>query len=136
MKLELVKEASVTVIEGPPDQALISDVEDITRVIEACLSKRTDAALLYAPNLPGGFFDLSSGQAGFILQKLRNYRIPLAVVCPPFSVRFSSRFGEMVAEERRGRYFGVFDTREQALAWLAGSDYFAADESAAGLSPG
>ena len=43
----------------------------------------------------------------------------LAVVCPPGRVRFSSRFGEMVAEERRGRYFGLFETRSVAWEWLA-----------------
>jgi hypothetical protein len=34
----------------------------------------------------------------------------------------SSRFAEMVAEERRGRFFGLFDTRELARAWLEQSD--------------
>ena len=77
------------------------------------------AALLYAPNLTAEFFDLSSGQAGSILQKLRNYGLRLAVICPQGTVRFSSRFGEAAAEERRGGYFAVFDTRAQALEWLA-----------------
>jgi len=31
---------------------------------------------------------------------LRNYHIRLAVVCMPGSVRLSSRFGDMLAEER------------------------------------
>mgnify|MGYP000660045212 CR=1 FL=1 len=78
----------------------------------------TEAALLYAENLPAAFFDLSSGQAGAILQKLRNYGIRLAVVCPPGHVRFSRRFGEMVSEERRGSLFGVFETRRAAREWL------------------
>ena len=55
---------------------------------------------------------------GEVLQKLRNYRVRLAVVCPPGTVRFSSRFGEMLAEERRLPHFGVFDTRDEAVAWL------------------
>jgi hypothetical protein len=54
-----------------------------------------------------------------VLQKLRNYRIRLAVVCPPGTVRFSSRFSEMLAEERRLPHFGVCDTREGAVAWLS-----------------
>jgi hypothetical protein len=33
-------------------------------------------------------------------------------------VKFSSRFGEMVAEERRGPHFGLFDTRAAAREWL------------------
>lgn len=60
----------------------------------------------------------ASGKAGAILQKLENYRIRLAVVCPPGSVVFSSRFGEMLADERRGTHFGVFEDRQAASDWL------------------
>lgn len=61
----------------------------------------------------------SSGEAGAVLQKLRAYGVRLAVVCPAGSVQFSSRFGEMVAEERLRRHFGVFETRHDAREWLA-----------------
>jgi hypothetical protein len=33
----------------------------------------------------------------------------------------SSRFGEMVAEEQRGSFFGLFEARDAAVAWLAES---------------
>ena len=118
MDLLVVEESGIRVLEGQPDRRLMSDVEDVGRVIEACLSDGVDSALLYSDNLTEGFFDLSSGQAGAILQKLRNYRVRLAVVCPPGRVQFSSRFGEVVAEERHRGYFGVFETREAALDWL------------------
>ncbi|WP_437826930.1 DUF4180 domain-containing protein [Sorangium sp. So ce1153] len=118
MELKVVDEGGVQFVEGAPGQALMSSVRDVDRVLEACWSDRVECALLYAANLTPTFFDLSSGEAGAMLQKLRNYRIRLAVVCPPGGVGFSSRFGEMVAEERRGRDFGVFDTREAAVAWI------------------
>jgi hypothetical protein len=105
-------------IEGPPGEALMAETNDINRVIEACLSERGKAALLYAPNMPPGFFDLSTGVAGEILQKLRNYKLRLALVCPPGSVEWSSRFGEMVADEQQGHEFGVFESRTAALPWL------------------
>jgi len=119
MELTVVEEGGVRLVEGPPDRRFMSSVDDAARVVEACLSAGVEAALLYAENLTDGFFDLSSGEAGAILQKLRNYRVRLAVVCPPGRARFSSRFGEMVAEERRGRYFGLFETRGVAWEWLA-----------------
>lgn len=119
MKLALVEEAGLRLVEGPAGEPLLLRPQDAVGVVEACLSHRAHAAVLYACNLTAGFFDLSSGEAGDILQKLRNYRVPLVVVCPRGSVRFSSRFGEMEAEERRGEYFGTFDSREEALAWLA-----------------
>ncbi|XXY51633.1 DUF4180 domain-containing protein [Sorangium sp. So ce269] len=118
MELTVVDEGGVLFVEGAPGQGLMSSVRDVDRVIEACFSDRVGCALLYAANLTPSFFDLSSGEAGAMLQKLRNYRIRLAVVCPPGGVDFSSRFGEVVAEERRGSDFGVFETREAAVAWI------------------
>src|SRR5688500_9102288 len=106
MELRLIEEGGVRAVEGQPGEAFMASVKDVDRVIEACFSDRVDAALLYAENLTDAFFDLSSGQAGAILQKLRNYRLRLAVVAPQGSVEISSRFGEMLAEERKGRDFG------------------------------
>jgi hypothetical protein len=118
MELQIVQEAGVKVIEGMPDTPFMSRPEDAARVIEACFSSGAQMALLYAENLTAHFFDLSSGEAGAIQQKLRNYHIRLAVVSS--STRpWSSRFGEMAAEERRGRHFGLFDSREEARAWLS-----------------
>ena len=105
-------------VEGAPGEQLLARVQDVDRLIEACFSDIASAALLYAPNLTPAFFDLSSGEAGTILQKLRNYRIRLAVVCPPGSVEFSRRFSELIADERRGSHFGLFDTRQAAVEWL------------------
>jgi hypothetical protein len=118
MELTLVDESGVKVVEGQPGQTFMSSVHDADRVIEACFSAGAEAALLYPANLTDAFFDLSSGEAGAILQKLRNYHIRLAVVCPPGGAEFSSRFGEMVADERRGKHFGLFDTRQAAREWL------------------
>lgn len=117
--LTVVDEPGVKLVEGHPDAPFLSRPDDAGRIIEACISADTDAALLYPRNLTDAFFDLSSGHAGEILQKLRNYRVRLAVVCAPGTVRFSSRFPEVLADERRGRYFSVFETRADAVHWLA-----------------
>jgi hypothetical protein len=119
MDLSPVDVGGVTVAEGPRDRRLLLDVDDTGRLIERCFALGAQGALLYAPNLSAAFFDLSSGEAGGILQRLRNFRIRLAVVCPPGSVTFSSRFAEMLAEEHLGRQFGIFETREAALAWFS-----------------
>jgi hypothetical protein len=118
MDFSIIDEGSVRVVEGVPDQSFLARADDATRVIEACFSNKSRSALLYASNLTDGFFDLSSGEAAAILQKLRNYGVRLAVVCPEGSARFSSRFGEMIAEERLRPYFGVFETPEAAREWL------------------
>jgi predicted ester cyclase len=118
MTLSVVEHDDLRVVEGAPEQRFLSRAEDASRIVEACLSNRTRCALLYAHNLTDAFFDLSSGEAGLILQKLRSYRVRLAVVCPPGSVQFSSRFGELLAAERRGLLFDVFETRSAARQWL------------------
>jgi hypothetical protein len=82
-----------------------------------CFGAQTRLALLYAENLPPAFFDVSSQEAGAILQKLRNYGVRLAVVAPPGHVTMSSRFSEAAAE-KRDNLFGIFVTRDKALAWL------------------
>jgi hypothetical protein len=119
MTLTVVVEDGVSAVEAAPGEPLMNGVADVDRIIEACMSERLQTVLLHAEHLPPAFFDLSSGQAGAILQKLRNYGVRLAVVCPPGSARFSRRFGEMAAEERGRPHFGVFTTRAEARAWIA-----------------
>ena len=118
MNLSLVVENGLQIVEGEPDAAFLASVRDINRLIEMCLGEGVNAALLYAPNLTPAFFDLSSGEAGEILQKLRNYHIRLAVVYDPGSVVFSSRFGEMMVDEQGGPHFSVFASRQSAVEWL------------------
>jgi hypothetical protein len=116
--LQLVEAAGLRLVEGSPFRPFLRRARDAGWIVEACLSNRARCALLYAVNLTPGFFDLSSGDAGEILQKLRNYSVRLAVVRSPDSPPMSSRFGEMVEEERRGPHFGVFETRAEAEHWL------------------
>jgi hypothetical protein len=118
MNLTPIDESGAQALEGVPGEPFMAGAGDIDRLIEACFAERAHAALLYAANMPPAFFDLSSGEAGMVLQKLRNYRIRLALVCPQGSVQLSSRFGELLADERRGHQFGLFETRSDALAWL------------------
>jgi hypothetical protein len=105
-------------IEGPVGKPWLETVHDWKRVVEACASARSSDALLHTANLPAGFFDLSTGIAGEYLQKWRNYRIRVALLCPRGTVAFSSRFPEMAAEEAGKGSFRVFEAREPAVAWL------------------
>ena len=119
MQLTTADAAGIRFVEGPPDQPLMRCPADADLVLEACFSSGAASARLYAQNLTEGFFDLSSGEASAVLQKLRNYGIRLAVVCAPDSVRFSSRFGEVAAEENRGDHLQLCESRDAALEWLA-----------------
>jgi hypothetical protein len=110
-------------LEREPGARYLADAGDVGRLIEDCFSSGARSALLYADNLPRKFFDLSSGQAGLILQKLRSYRVRLAVVAPKERVVPTRPFNEMAAEERRSGQFALFETREAAAAWLVTGEY-------------
>jgi hypothetical protein len=110
-------------LEREPGTRYLADADDVSRLLEDCFSAGARTALLHADNLPRKFFDLSSGQAGIILQKLRSYRVRLAVVAPKERVLTSHRFNEMAAEERRSGQFAMFETRDAAAAWLVTGEY-------------
>ena len=118
-RFTVVDEEGARFLEGTPGRPLLRSVDDATVVVEACMSHGLDCLLLDATNLTDRFFDLSSGEAGAILQKLRNYGIRLAVLCSPSGVSFSSRFGEMVAEESRAGCFRLCESREAARDWFS-----------------
>ncbi len=117
--MQCMEEAGIRFVEGPTGRPLMRRVQDAALVLEACFSAGTDSAILYPENLTEAFFDLSSGEAGEILQKFRNYRIRVVLVCAPGRVRFSTRFMEMAGEETRGRHFGVVESRAAAQEWLS-----------------
>jgi hypothetical protein len=119
MPFAVVEHRGVRLLEASPEAPVMATEADAWQLLEACFSNGTRRAIVYPANLPAAFFDLSSGQAGAVLQKLRNYRVRLAVVWPHDERRVSSRFAELLAEESRGRSFNVFDSREEALEWLA-----------------
>ena len=78
VSLQTIPSGSGTIIEGPAGANGILNIRtEGSEIIEACFGASTDRVLLHAENLPVEFFDLSSGVAGSVLQKLRNYRIRL-----------------------------------------------------------
>lgn len=115
MAIGVREEASVRIVEGTPGATLMHRPQDATLVLEACFSAPARVALLYPENLTPRFFDLSSGEAGEILDKFRRFQVRLAVVCAPGTVQFSSRFREILSDDLR-----LFETPEEARAWMAG----------------
>jgi uncharacterized protein DUF4180 len=119
--LTVSEHSAVRFVEGPPNGQFLQKPDDVNLIIEACAAARTGSALLYASNMTPRFFDLSSGEVGAILQKLRTYGVRVALICPPESVQFSSRFPDLIAEENRLPYFRFFESVEPARDWLTGA---------------
>ena len=120
MEFEVIEHNGAKVVEAVADGASILVGNNVLDAIAACGENRTDRLLVHAASLPARFFDLKSGEAGEILQKLRNYRVRLAVVGGLTEAAASQRFSEMMIEENRQPHFHMFAERELAIAWLAG----------------
>jgi hypothetical protein len=113
MAIGVREESGVRFVEGTPGTSLMRRPQDATLVLEACFSAQAHVALL-PENLTPRFFDLSSGEAGEVLDKLRRFQVRLAIVCAPGIVQFSSRFREILSDDLR-----IFETSEEARLWLA-----------------
>lgn len=117
--IRVITAGDQAIIAGTPGVRLLNRADDVLDLVGAGYEHRARALLLYAENLPEHFFDLSSGEAGALLQKLRNYHLRLAVVAPAESVPMSKMFEVMAREESRGGDFRLFEDEESAVAWLA-----------------
>jgi PadR family transcriptional regulator AphA len=96
----------------------IASEADALELIGFCGENDTDRLLVYAENLTADFYDLHTRLAGEILLKMSNYRIRLAAVIPTEKIG-DGRFKEVVLETNRGGEFRVFNTRDEAIAWLS-----------------
>jgi len=90
---------------------------DPIAALRSCIERRCRALLFDHATLPAAFFDLSTGVAGELVQKLTNYGIRMAGVVPDLSVH-SPRFREFAREANAGRQFRFFATRQEAIDWL------------------
>jgi hypothetical protein len=90
---------------------------DPIAALVCCIEYGARALLYEGGALPAAFFDLSSGLAGELVQKLTNYGVRMAAVVPDLSVH-SPRFREFAREANNGQQFRFFATRQEAIDWL------------------
>ena len=77
----------------------------------------TNLVLLKDTNFSPSFYNLTSGLAGEILQKVSNYHIRLAIY-GSFEMVTGTRFRELMNESNKGRHVCFHKDKEQALSWL------------------
>jgi hypothetical protein len=90
---------------------------DPVRAVFRCIEEDARALLFDRGALPAAFFDLRTGVAGELAQKLQNYGLRMASVVPDL-VAQPARFQEFAREANEGRWIHFAATREDALAWL------------------
>jgi Domain of unknown function (DUF4180) len=104
-------------LECTPGVLLVNDAFAINSILEICFRHHVNRVLLYSDNVAKEFFDLSTGMAGEILQKCRNYGMRIAMVLDP-NLKMSSKFRELVSEENDRTDFRFFNERDIAQHWL------------------
>lgn len=90
---------------------------DPREVIAACIENGHQRLLIDRDALPPEFFDLSTGVAGDLVQRLTQYEIRMAGVVPDPTIH-SRAFQDFAREAGSGRWFRFFPTRAEAVAWL------------------
>jgi GNAT superfamily N-acetyltransferase len=112
----LVADGESGFVECLPQMKIASE-SDAVELIGFCGENNTDRLLVHDENLTADFYDLHTRLAGEILLKMSNYRIRLAAVIPADKIG-DGKFSDMVLETNRGNAFRVYNTRDDAVAWL------------------
>jgi len=93
-------------------QSLLDGISDY--VCEGCTN-----FIFKKEHFPEEFYDLKTGLAGEILQKMTNYRLKLAIV-GDFSGIQSKSLNAFIIESNRGRQNFFVSTEEEAIQKLTG----------------
>lgn len=94
------------------DGAIISEEADILDIFGKIYQK--NKLLLHSSNLSPNSFDLSTGLAGDVLQKMVNYQVSTALVVDLSKVK-SQKFKEMANEASMKNVFRFFESEEDAV---------------------
>lgn len=103
--------------EAPTDADARLSPQDL---VGACYERNLWSVLFDEGSLRPEFFDLSSGAAGDMVQKLVNYGIRVAAVVPDVTA-YSEAFRDFARESNRSGPVRFFSDRSSAAAWLSGS---------------
>ncbi len=109
--------AGTPVLVSRSAEPFIHAQQDILDLLVRGREAGTNLFMLRDTDFDPGFYDLKTGLAGAILQKIADYRVRLAVV-GSFAMAGSGRFRELMAESRKGDLVRFAETEEEAVAWL------------------
>jgi hypothetical protein len=106
----------MTYFEAPTDPAIRFTPQDL---VGACYERDVWNVLFDEGALRPEFFDLSSGFAGDMVQKLANYGIRAGMVVADMSDH-SDAFRDFARESNRSSRARFFSSCADAISWLSG----------------
>jgi hypothetical protein len=74
MQIDISETNGVAIAEVRAEGVIFRDAQEAAEVLVNCMYQGADALVVWAENLPEGFFELRSGLAGEVLQKFSTYR--------------------------------------------------------------
>ena len=104
---------------GGTPRVTVHSVGDIVGALAESVSP--EGLVLSEEDLGPDFYDLKTGLAGELFQKVVNYRGKVAIVIPDPGA-YGDRFSELAYEHRRHPSVRFFEDRAKALQWLDRSD--------------
>jgi hypothetical protein len=93
----------------------IRSSRDISDLLGSCIG--AEGIILGENVLAREFFDLRSGLAGELFQKLTNYRLRAAIVVPDPDA-YGERFAELAYEHRSHSLIRFVRSKDEAKVWL------------------
>ena len=120
MKIDVKQNNGATYIECQENECLIEQEQDVLDLIALCGENDTNRLLIHENNLSPDFFDLKTGLAGAIFQKLANYYVRGVAVISFENIK-SERFKELIYEYNKGNHFRFYKDKTMAIDWLTKS---------------
>ncbi|HCQ90384.1 MAG TPA: DUF4180 domain-containing protein [Clostridium sp.] len=117
MDYRIVNKNDKRYIEYISKEMQISSEQDVLDIIGSCMEHSCNYVMLHGEVFSEDFFNLRTGLAGTMLQKLINYNIRAAAIIAN-EEKIKGRFGEMVFEANKGNDFRVFKNVTEAENWL------------------
>ena len=103
------------IVEIIDDNVIIKDVDDVLDNVFSLLSVNDCSTLIIRKeNIVAGFFDLSTGMAGEILQKFSTYRVRMAIVGYYSNIQ-SKALKDFIRESNKTKQILFVATTDEAL---------------------
>ncbi|HEY6951192.1 MAG TPA: DUF4180 domain-containing protein [Bacteroidota bacterium] len=117
MELQSATHGGRPYIRSSSPRVMIGNPQDVLDLLAFASEHGTNLFVLGESNIAPAFYDLKSGLAGEVAQKLSNYGARVAIVGSFQTVR-SDRFREFMAEANKGNQLRFTADEKSALAWL------------------
>jgi len=115
--VELQSQSDKPFVASCSSDQFIRTAQDFLELLAWGSEHETNLFMLDDFNFVPEFYDLKTGLAGELLQKLSNYCARLAIV-GTFDMVTNDRFRELMAESNKGSHVHFVRSRDKAISWL------------------